>query len=279
MKSKLLVALAMLAAGCGAKSASPTAPAPTTSSLQVVAEQKLMEVGGEQRLSAHAVMSDGSTSALTSGLTWKSSDRTILDVTSDGVVTAVSAGEATVSLSWNGFTGTTLLRNQQTRSGVFVHGRVREFQTGNLLAGASVQFEGLPAVSTNAEGAYSIWLNAPGHSTVRVSSRYQQVIVTSARFDGDLSIDSANACVARYGHVLDDSTGEPIAGATVALVGRQTTSAADGSYRLEVSCATNTWGFNTTFITASQAGYSQRGIVVGRGVSNVERLDISLIRP
>ena len=90
MKSQLIVALALCAAGCGSNVLTPTAPAATVTSLKVVADQTLLEVGSDQKLRALAVMSDGSTSSLTADLKWSTSNNSILDIAADGVVTAVS---------------------------------------------------------------------------------------------------------------------------------------------------------------------------------------------
>jgi hypothetical protein len=256
----------------------PTAPAPTINALKIVADQQLLDVGSDLRLRAVATLTDGSTLNLTNDLKWSSSDSAIADVAPDGVVTAVSAGDATITLSWNSLTTTSALRSQQTRPGVFVRGRVRDFQTRASLGGVPVQFNGFGAVTTNVDGVYSVWLDAQGATSATASSSHHEVIVTPARFDGDLLVDQGRTCVGRYGHILDESTGQPISGAVVSLVGRQTTTAADGSYRIEVTCAVNTWGFNTTLISVSRPGYAQGGRVVGRGVSNVQRLDLTLTR-
>jgi hypothetical protein len=278
MRTKLFVLAALFAAGCGAKTASPTAPPPTVTALQIVAGQTLLDVGSDARFHATATVSDGSTLNLTNDLNWSSSDSAVADVATDGVVTAVSAGDATISVSWNGLTATTSLRARQTRDGVFVRGRVRDFQSRKVLSGIPVQLDGVGSATTDADGVYSAWLNVPGPATAIVGTTHHNMIVTTGRFDADLLVDTENTCVARYGRVIDETTGQPVAGALLRLMGQEATSSTDGSYRLQVTCTTNSVGFNTTLISVSRPGYTPIGRTVGRGVQRVSRLDIALTR-
>jgi hypothetical protein len=66
-------------------------------------------VGGHQQLTATGTYDDGTTQDLTGNVTWLSTDSvaTVSNATgSRGLLTAVSAGSATVSAKFQGITGT-----------------------------------------------------------------------------------------------------------------------------------------------------------------------------
>ncbi|MGC4082473.1 MAG: hypothetical protein QM736_10290 [Vicinamibacterales bacterium] len=66
----------------------------------------------------------------------------------------------------------------------------------------------------------------------------------------------------------------------MSLVGQQATTAADGWYRIDLGCPPGgVIGFNTTFIEASAQNYTTfQRVVAGRGVANVNRLNLALSR-
>ena len=76
----------------------PSATEPTITSVSVMGDTVLMGVGETVRLSLVATLSDGSTRDIDPTLAeWRSSDPAVATVASDGVVTAVRAGQATIS--------------------------------------------------------------------------------------------------------------------------------------------------------------------------------------
>ena len=112
-KNRLLLVgvIAALSAACGDDGPKmPTAPTvveppsatePTITSLSVMGDPVLMGVGETVRLSLVATLSDGSTRDIDPTLAeWRSSDPAVATVASDGVVTAVRAGQATISATY-----------------------------------------------------------------------------------------------------------------------------------------------------------------------------------
>jgi hypothetical protein len=92
---------------------------------------------------------------------------------------------------------------------------------------------------------------------------------------GDLLVHGG-ACRARYGQISDSFSGHPIAGATVSLNGKLTTDS-DGWYLSDGGCS-GCGACNTTYIYVSANGYVSKSQLLGRGYSEVQRLDIPLDR-
>ena len=112
-KNRLLLVwvIAALSAACGDDGPkTPTAPTvveppsatePTITSVSVMGDTVLMGVGETVRLSLVATLSDGSTRDIDPTLAeWRSSDPAVATVASDGVVTAIRAGQATISATY-----------------------------------------------------------------------------------------------------------------------------------------------------------------------------------
>lgn len=103
--SQLLLLLLLplgLSVGCGG-SGGPTAPtpAPTTTSISVVFPAgETIFIGNDVQFEARETLSDGTTRVATSA-TWESDNPTVATVSSTGLVTAVAAGEATISAAVN----------------------------------------------------------------------------------------------------------------------------------------------------------------------------------
>lgn len=280
MKFSLTVITALLVTACSARAVSPTGPAPTINTLQIVAAQKLLDVGSDHRLSAVATQTDGTSLTFTDNLTWSTSNNAILDITPDGVVTAVSAGDATVSLTWNGFTATLALQNQQTRSGVFVRGRVTDHATGLPVAAQTVWIGNATAV-TDVYGNYSAWID----ETSRVELTWLGLSPWTGATNfypargvrGDLLKDSMT-CSSRYGRVVDAETGVPLGGVAIRLTwsSRATVTDADGNYRIDICPSANIG--NTAWVQFDSDGYASTHDGIGRGRMTVARRDILLRR-
>jgi hypothetical protein len=98
-----LASLALLAAACGGKA--PTAPAVTTRTITVSVAgnaSMTMKEGDTRQLTATATRSDGATTDVTSTASWQSSATSIAAVSSFGMVTAVSEGNAEISATYDG---------------------------------------------------------------------------------------------------------------------------------------------------------------------------------
>ncbi len=110
----LWVALAAGLQGCGGGSdgassgtANPAAsPAPkVVSTVQVTPSGGTVPYGGTQQFTASVTYSDGSTAALSTGVTWSAAPTSVVTVTSAGVATGRLSGTATVSAAFGGVTG------------------------------------------------------------------------------------------------------------------------------------------------------------------------------
>ena len=107
-KNRLLLVgfIVALSAACGDDGPRmPTEPTsatePTITSVSVMGDPVLMGVGETVRLSLVATLSDGSTRDIDPTLAeWRSSDPAVATVASDGVVTAIRAGQATISATY-----------------------------------------------------------------------------------------------------------------------------------------------------------------------------------
>ena len=99
----LLFALAagMSTAACGSKS--PTAPL-GVSTINVTGT--IPAVGLTSQFDALATLASGGTQDVTASAAWSSSDTTIATVSSTGVVTAVGSGQAVITASFSGVSGT-----------------------------------------------------------------------------------------------------------------------------------------------------------------------------
>jgi uncharacterized protein YjdB len=82
-------------AGCGSAGTSPSPR--TLASLAVTPANSSIIVGNTQQLTATGTYSDGSTSNLTSSVSWTSSDSSITTVSSSGLATSLALGTAVVT--------------------------------------------------------------------------------------------------------------------------------------------------------------------------------------
>jgi uncharacterized protein YjdB len=86
-----------------------TAAAVTVTSISVSPSSPSIAAGATQQFTATATYSNGTTGALTSGVTWTSSNTTAATVSSTGLATAVAAGTSTIKAVADGFTATATL--------------------------------------------------------------------------------------------------------------------------------------------------------------------------
>src|SRR5262245_305818 len=88
----------LAASACGGNGGSPSAPSPTATSVAVTFPSGgTIFIGAQAQLRATVTMSDGSTQDRTSSATWSSDAPAIATVATNGMVTAVAAGEATIA--------------------------------------------------------------------------------------------------------------------------------------------------------------------------------------
>ncbi len=169
----------------------------------------------------------------------------------------VPAGTVTITVSQTGFaaasatgsvsSGQTLVFSptlyDQGASGVPTTGRligkVVSAGTGAALPGVSIELNGVAAAVTGSDGRFDVTL-APQSYVVRIAPNgYDAVagnflLAAGALVDaGTIALSPQRTTTAISGRVTDQVTGQPIAGALVAIVGGVTTaSGSDGSYAL-----------------------------------------------
>ena len=109
-----LTAAVILSAGCNSTTAPSTTPitptTPPTSSATIlvlsVPATLSLGVGDSTQLKPVATLRDGTTQIFTDAATWHSSNTAVATVTDSGIVSGVSAGQATVTVGAQGATGT-----------------------------------------------------------------------------------------------------------------------------------------------------------------------------
>lgn len=94
----LVISLLLAIAACGSGSGGSTAPR-TLTSLAITPANSSVAVGSTRQLTATGTYSDGSTTNLTSSVSWTSSDLTIETVSNSGLVTGVGLGTAMITAS------------------------------------------------------------------------------------------------------------------------------------------------------------------------------------
>ena len=103
-----LAGMLLMVEGCGGGSTSPqvqTVTTPQLTSLSVSPSAIPVVVGSNQQFTATGNYSDGSTKDLTQNVSWASSAPTVATVSSSGLATALSSGEASISATMSGFSG------------------------------------------------------------------------------------------------------------------------------------------------------------------------------
>jgi hypothetical protein len=114
----------IVAVASSACKGAPNLPSEIVTGLDVQGAALLSAIGATTQLTATAIFLDGRIEDVTTKATWQSSDRSVLDVSSGGLVTAVGFGTGTVEASYQ---KSSLLRVFATPPGTFVaFGRVRE---------------------------------------------------------------------------------------------------------------------------------------------------------
>ena len=93
----------------GSTSLTVTAAAVTVTSIAVSPTSPSITAGATQQFTGTATYSNGTTGALTSGVTWTSSNTTAATVSSTGLATGVAAGTSTIKATADGFTATATL--------------------------------------------------------------------------------------------------------------------------------------------------------------------------
>src|SRR5881396_2294696 len=240
---------------------------------------RLSTIGSELPLTVAGVFSDGSRRDLTAssaGTTYESSNRFVAAVSSEGVVTAVANGDATVTVHQERLSATTeitveegvVLQSLQLSvtaitlrtagasqqlglTGAFSDGTTRDLTAA--LTGTTYVSSDLTVVSVSADGL----VTAVGGGTGIVTARHEQLTA-----DAQVTILISLGTGFLLGEVYDDTKGLPLAGATATLL-------ADGTGPLPTPRATTT-DDRGQFVLSGSAGDAQVRIEKA-GFTTVER--------
>lgn len=101
-----VVAFLMAMVACGGSGSQSTSLSSVLAAIQISGASPNLVVGQTQQMTASGLYADKSTHDLTSSVTWSSSDSTIASVSSAGMVTANKSGQAVITASLKGISGT-----------------------------------------------------------------------------------------------------------------------------------------------------------------------------
>jgi hypothetical protein len=151
--------------------ASPTAPTvtPTVASVLINGPNPI-QPGETRQFSVIARLSDGTTQDVTSAATWRTSNATTISVTPSGLVTATTAGEANISVTYQNRFASLIVLSLPSETGILT-GYVRESTFGITNARVEIvggQFAG-KSVFTTGGGLYRIY-GVAGDLQVRTSA-------------------------------------------------------------------------------------------------------------
>lgn len=135
----------------GSAALTVTAAAVTVTSISVSPSTASVAAGATQQFTANAIYSNGTTSALTSSVTWTSSNTAVATISSAGLATGVAAGTATITAAADGYTATATLT--VTAEAVTVTSISVSPSTTSVAAGATQQFTANATYSNGTTGA------------------------------------------------------------------------------------------------------------------------------
>jgi hypothetical protein len=201
----IMTAVACLLTGaCGKSSVTtPTTPSgPTVLSVTITGTSSLTTVGQTAQLVATANMSDGTTVIVTAQATWRSDNANVVTVSGGGVVTAVSTGEATVTATYQGNSGTLRVRVDLTptlvsitvtgTSNLTTVGQIAQLvATANMSDGGTTVVTGQAAWQSDTAGVATVSpagvVTAVGSGDATITATYQGKLGT-LRVNVDLRV-------------------------------------------------------------------------------------------
>src|SRR5262249_22152646 len=138
--------------------------------------------------------SDNTTQVVTSQAAWQSSSPAVATVSSAGLVTAVSAGVADITATYQNVSGSARINIVRPAPVVFeVAGEVRDATSGGVLPNIVVQVvDGENAgksARTAANGTYSLSALTPGSMTVNASGADYVTTSQSIVVNGNIRVD------------------------------------------------------------------------------------------
>jgi len=107
-KTLIILLIIALVTGCGASNHQSVTPV-TLVSIAVTPATPSIAIGVSQQFTATGTFSDGSTRNITTSVTWSSSAATAAAITSGGKALALAAGTTTITATYGGISGTSIL--------------------------------------------------------------------------------------------------------------------------------------------------------------------------
>lgn len=105
----LLVAAALSSFSLGGCSGSGHSGPPTLRSIAITPANSTIGVGSNQQLAAQGTYSDGTTTDISSSVSWSSSDTTMASISGSGLAAAIAIGRPQITATSGGITGSTRL--------------------------------------------------------------------------------------------------------------------------------------------------------------------------
>jgi hypothetical protein len=178
--------------GTPATPPSPTPPSPPTPSVSAVTVSGATPtVGVTAPFSATANLSNGTAQAITSQATWRTSNTSVASVTNGGAVTGVGIGEADITASYQGVSGTAHI--SVVRAMYTVSGLVTDGTSGGILPNIYIQTVDTTGTGrstrTDSAGNYSTSGVAPGPLTLTASAVSYQTTMRTVTVSSDTRID------------------------------------------------------------------------------------------
>ena len=180
----------LLMTSCGGGSGTP-GQIPHVSLLNILPQFVFLTAGNSQQLAASETLNDGST-GIPNSSSWSSSDSNVAGVSSQGVVSALAAGVATITCADQGITASTTVTVEPAFS-------TRAYQSGTFLylenaVGSDIVRLGMDTSFGGGVSEFSL-----NGSDVVAKASYGSHIIGLGLYDGNATYDSCNGCTGTYG--------------------------------------------------------------------------------
>jgi len=238
-----------------------TVTSATLSAINVGAPNPSLASGGTEQLTATGVYTDSSTQSLTSQVAWQSSDPTVAAVSASGLLTALKAGNITITATLNSISGTAgVTVNAPTLTSITV--------TPAVFSIASGQSMPLSALGTFSDGtshdvtSQATWSSSTASATVDAAGLVTGSSIGSSTITATIGAKSGSA-LATVSAALSQTIGVTPLTASIATGQTQAFAAngifSDGSQTDITNSAS--WSSNAT----SVASVDPTGLAAGLG--------------